>query len=97
MVGILGQVITILFGIFIPRLILVNYGSEINGLLNSTTQFFAYFSLFEAGIGAVTLQALYKSIGNNNKDATNRVLSATHYYYKKVGLLYLAEVLQQQD
>lgn len=93
MVGILGQVITILFGIFIPRLILVNYGSEINGLLNSTTQFFAYFSLFEAGIGAVTLQALYKSIGNNNKDATNRVLSATHYYYKKVGLLYLAAVV----
>lgn len=93
MVGILGQVITIVFGIFVPRLVLVNYGSEINGLLNSTAQFFAYFALFEAGIGAVTLQALYKSIGNNNKEATNSILSATHFYYKKVGLLYLAAVI----
>lgn len=93
MVGILGQIITIIFGIFVPRLVLVNYGSEINGLLNSTTQFFAYFSLFEAGIGAVTLQALYKTVGLNNKDATNGILSATHFYYKKVGLLYLLAVI----
>ena len=60
--GFLGQFVTIAFGILLPRLVLVEYGSEVNGLLNSVTQIFAYFALLEAGIGGVTLQSLYKTV-----------------------------------
>lgn len=35
--GFLGQVVIICLGIVIPRLVLVSYGSEVNGLLNSVT------------------------------------------------------------
>ena len=54
--GIIGQLITIALGIVIPRLVLISYGSEVNGLLNSVTQIFAYFSLLEAGVGVASLQ-----------------------------------------
>ena len=60
--GMLSQFITIALGIIIPRLVLVNLGSEANGLLNSTASILSYMSLLEAGVGTATLQALYKPI-----------------------------------
>ena len=36
--GLIGQMIIICLGVLIPRLVLVQYGSEINGLLNAVTQ-----------------------------------------------------------
>lgn len=91
--GFLGQFVTIAFGVLLPRLVLVEYGSEVNGLLNSVTQIFAYFSLLEAGIGGVTLQSLYKTVGKQNKDETNAILSATNKYYKRTGFLYIIGII----
>lgn len=91
--GLLGQVITICLGIIIPRLVLVSYGSEINGLLNSTTQIFVYFSLFEAGVGVASLQALYAPVANEDKDAIQAILSATHKFYQKTGVIYAVAVV----
>lgn len=91
--GFLGQFITIAFGILLPRLVLVEYGSEVNGLLNSVTQIFAYFALLEAGIGGLTLQSLYKTVGKQNKDETNAILSATNKYYKRTSLLYIIGII----
>ena len=49
--SVLGQLITIVLGIVIPRLVLVSLGSEVNGLINSITQALGYASLLEAGVG----------------------------------------------
>ncbi len=86
--GILGQVITICLGIVVPKLVLDNYGSEVNGLLNTISQIFAYFSLLEAGVGVASLQALYTPVANDNKKEIGEIFVATHHFYKKVGLLY---------
>ena len=86
--SILGQIITIAIGLVVPRLYITSFGSEINGLLNSASQYVVYLSLFEAGVGAVTLQALYKPVAEDNKDSINSILAATHYYYKKTSLYY---------
>lgn len=90
--GILGQLITMCLGIAIPRLVLVSYGSQINGLLNSATQIFAYFSLFEAGVGVASLQALYVPVAKEDRNAISCILAATHQFYKKTGLLYVLAV-----
>ncbi len=89
----LSQVVTVLLGLILPRLYLINYGSEVNGLLNSTNQFLVYLSLFEAGVGAVTLQALYKPVVCEDRELINGILSATNHYYKKTGILYLTGLL----
>lgn len=91
--GILAQIITIGLGIIIPRLVLVNLGSEANGLLNSVGSILTYMSLLEAGVGSATIQALYKPFAEDDKPSINRILSATHYYYRRTGLVYLALVL----
>ena len=86
--GIIGQLITIALGIVIPRLVLISYGSEVNGLLNSVTQIFAYFSLLEAGVGVASLQALYVPVATDDRKAVNGIIAATHHFYRKAGTLY---------
>ena len=83
-----GQVVTIAIGLIVPRLYLVSYGSETNGLLNSVNQFLVYLGLFESGVGLATLQELYKPVAIQDKVAINKVLSSTHRYYRKAGKYY---------
>lgn len=91
--GIISEVVTIVLGIVVPRLILTSYGSEVNGLINSITQIYSYVALLEAGIGVATVQTLYKTIGQKNREETNKVLSATNYYYHRTGLLYFFAIV----
>ena len=68
------QVLTMVSGIIVPRLMLVYYGSEINGLVSSIVQFISYFNIVE--VGAITL---FTQLMNHN----GRVY-ATRYQYCNV-------------
>lgn len=91
--GLGSQIITIVLSIFIPRLIMINYGSEANGLVSSVVQIIAYLALLEAGVGSASLQALYKPIAQNDRGGINSILSATAMYYRKTGFYYLISVI----
>ena len=91
--SVLGQVITIVLGVVIPRLVLVNLGSENNGLLSSITQVLGYASLLEAGVGLASLQALYKPVAEHDEASVNAIMSATNLYYKRTGIAYLLTVI----
>ncbi len=91
--SIVYQIVLISLSFLLPRLYLENFGSEVNGVLSTIKQIFAYMCLLEAGVGLATTQALYKRIGEGDRDGASAVLSATNTYYKKTGLIYLAIVL----
>ena len=91
--SLLSQLVTIALGLIIPRITMIGYGSDVNGLLNSVTQFVAYLILFEAGVQSVATQSLYKTIGENDKTATNEILAAVHKNYRKIGLIYFLGLL----
>ena len=55
----MAQLVTIISGLIVPRLLLSTFGSEANGLVSSLTQFLNYISLVEGGLGSVVLAALY--------------------------------------
>ena len=86
--GIVSQIITVIMGLILPQMIVEQYGSGVNGLLSSVSQIFVYLALFEAGVGTATMQALYKPIAEEDGDGINRILSATHSYFKKTGIIY---------
>ena len=86
--GVLSQIVTLVLGIVIPKLVIVSYGSEVNGLLSSVRQVFVYIALLEAGIGTASLQALYRPVATGNREQTSAIMSATDHYYKKTGTLY---------
>lgn len=86
--GIGSQLITFAVGIIIPRLVLVNLGSEANGLLNSVGSVLTYLSLLEAGVGTASLQALYKPCAEKDYGSINSIMSATDYFYRRTGKIY---------
>ena len=91
--GVFGQVITIGIGILLPRLFITSYGSETNGFLSSINSIITYLSLFEAGVGAATVQALYGPIGRGDREKINGILAATNRFYTRTGLIYGACIL----
>ena len=91
--GFINQLVTIAFGVLIPRLFIVRFGSEVNGFMASLLQIIVYMSVLEAGVGATTIQSLYKPIAADDKDSINSILSATSKYYKKTGKIYLLTVV----
>ncbi|MCQ2420441.1 MAG: sugar isomerase [Clostridia bacterium] len=91
--GLLSQIVTLLLGIIIPRLVIVSYGSEVNGLLSSVRQIFVYVALLEAGIGTASLQALYAPIAAGDHAQVSSIMAATDRYYKRTGTLYALAVI----
>ena len=61
-VSIIYKLFVMGIGLIIPRLFILNYGSNLNGFQSSVSQIFAYIALIEAGVGEATLQAIYKPI-----------------------------------
>ncbi len=82
------QFITAICGFILPPLLVKTFGSEINGLVSSITQFIAYLNLVEAGIGAASISALYKPLAEENLKKINGILSATRKFYLKSGLIF---------
>ena len=91
--GVLYQVVLIVLSFLLPRLYLENFGSEVNGVLSTIKQIFAYMVLLESGIGLATTQALYKPVAEKNHNRVSSIISATHSYYVKVGIIYASIVL----
>ena len=87
------QVVLIAVSFLLPRLYLENFGSEVNGVLSTIKQIFAYMTLLEAGIGLASTQALYKPVANGDRTKASAVLSATNMYYRKTGIIYAAIVI----
>lgn len=85
--AILNQIITLVCGLVLPRLIISHYGSVTNGLLSSITHFLAFFSMMEMGIGAVVRASLYKPLADNDQDGISRVLISSKRFFKKIGYL----------
>ena len=75
-------------GILVPRFFIALYGSAVNGLVSSISQFITYMSLVEAGVGAAATVSLYGPLANKNTNEVNGVLAATKRFYLRSGLIF---------
>lgn len=83
------QLATIAQGLILPKLILGAFGSEVNGLVSSITQFLSFISLLEGGLGAVVLAELYGPIEKKNDDKIQGILGACQSFFSKLTLVFL--------
>lgn len=89
LISVLLQIITILCGFIVPKLIINSYGSKVNGLLSSITQFLAYITLLEAGVGPVVKSALFKPISKKDQKEIASILLASEKFFKKIARIFL--------
>ena len=91
--SLLLQAVTILSSFIIPRLIIQSFGSNVNGLLESITQFLAFITLLESGVGPVIKSVLYKPIASKDIEEIKKILHASENFFKKVSKLFLVYLL----
>ena len=83
------QLVTIISGFIIPRLILVYFGSEVNGLVSSLTKFLSYINILEGGLTGVVIASLYRPfVSGDNKKISSIVKTASNFY-KKISIIFL--------
>ena len=84
------QITAAISGLILPRFFIIAYGSTMNGMIVSVTQFISYMALVEAGVSAASIVGLYKPLADNNVVEINRILSATKRFYYRSGIFYIA-------
>lgn len=87
------QVTTIICGFIVPRLILVTFGSEVNGLVNSITQFLSIISFLEFGVGAVVQSALYKPLANKDNTAISQIIVSANKFFRRLAQILLVYIV----
>lgn len=90
-----AQLVTTICAFVLPRYILSEYGSDVNGLVSSITQFLSVVSLSDMGISVVVQSALYKPLANKDNDELSRILVSAQKFYKIVayGLIAYTAIL----
>lgn len=88
-ISLLSQLVVVICGFIIPRMIIQNFGSSVNGLISSITQFLGYITLLESGIGPVIKAALYKPIAMKDNKQIANILRASEKFFKKIAYIFL--------
>lgn len=90
--SLLLQLTSIVSGFIVPRLILGAYGSDVNGLVNSITQFLGVITLLDLGVGAVVQSSLYKPLANNESTTISKIYVSANKFFKRLALILLIYV-----
>lgn len=83
------QLTAIVCGFVLPRFCLAYYGSEVNGLVSSITQFLGFISLAECGVGAVVQSTLYKPLAEQDMVEVSRILVSSERFFRRIAYLLL--------
>lgn len=86
------EVIAVICGLILPRLILSHFGSSYNGITTSITQFLSCVALLKGGVGAVTRASLYKPLAEKNTYEISAIVNATSKFMKKIALIFLGAI-----
>lgn len=83
------QIVTIICGFILPKYILSYYGSNVNGLITSITQFLGFISFLELGIGPVIQSNLYKPLANKDYDEISKIVVSTERFFHRIAMIFL--------
>lgn len=78
------EIVAVICGFILPRLVLQAYGSAYNGILASATHFFSLINLLTLGVTASTRVALYHTLAAEDIKGTSAIVKATENYMRKV-------------
>lgn len=78
-----------ILGIVFPRFIILQYGSEINGLTSTITRILSLINLIQAGAVGAAIFQMYKPVAENDYETQSAILYSSRQYYKKITAIYL--------
>lgn len=69
------------------------YGSEVNGLVNSITQFLHIIAFLDLGVGAVVQSSLYKPLADGDNSQISCVLKSAGRFFQRLAQILLVYVV----
>ncbi|MBP3208712.1 MAG: sugar isomerase, partial [Oscillospiraceae bacterium] len=81
------EIVTIICGFILPRLIIGQYGSAVNGLVNSITQFIGIITFLDFGVGKVVQSALYKPLAENDTKKISEVVASARKFFHRIAMI----------
>lgn len=87
--SVLNQFTMLVCGFILPRLFLTRYGSAVNGLTASITQFLGFITLAECGVGIVVQSSLYRPLAEKNFEEVSKIYKSSNSFFKKIGIILL--------
>lgn len=90
--ALMAQFIAVLYGFVLPRLILEEYGSDVNGLTQSVKQFLSVISLLDMGLSQVVRSALYRPLGEKDHELLSGIMVSGSRFYRRIAYVLVAYV-----
>lgn len=90
--GLLKQLVVVVCGFILPRYMLSYYGSEVNGLVASITQFLGFISLLEMGIGPVIQANLYGPLAKKDNEQISKIVKSSERFFKRIAYIFLVYI-----
>ena len=87
------QAIIIIYGLIVPKIIISSFGSSINGLISSITQFLAYITLLESGFGPVVKSVLYKPIADKDNKTIANILKTSEKFFRTISYVFIIYII----
>ena len=87
------QIVIVIYGFIVPKIIISSFGSNVNGLISSITQFLAYITLLESGFGPVVKSVLYKPIAKKDNKTIANILKSTEKFFRSIAIIFLVYII----
>lgn len=91
--NLLLELIVIIYGFVVPKMIIQSFGSDVNGLISSITQFLGYIALLESGFGPVVKSILYKPIAKKNNQEILNILNASEKFFRLISYIFILYII----
>lgn len=91
--SLISNLVNVVYGFVLPRLILEQFGSDVNGLTQSIKQFLGVISFLDMGVGQIARSALYKPLAQKDYGALSRVMVSGGKFYRKLARALLVYVV----
>ena len=87
------EAIVFVCGIIFPRFIILNYGSEINGLTATITRILSLINLVQAGAVGAAIFQMYKPVADGDCAKQSAIIYSSKKFYNRVSFVYLLVAL----
>lgn len=91
-VSVVYQLTAALCSLILPRYILLTFGSDVNGILQSVSQLLNYTILMECGIGGLITVSFYKPLAEGDREFVSDIFNNAKGFFNKISYVYIGLV-----
>lgn len=91
--GVLKQIVAVVCGFILPRYMLLYYGSAVNGLISSITNFLSFIALLDLGVGAVVQANLYKPLADKDNNRISMIVKSSERFFRRLAYIFLGYII----